>query len=170
MKTRTWKVYGKEGHTQRESYNSSAVYDFTEDDNIRVIEVLNADYTHTTSYTVVRITRNSAEECKNELLGQLTDGIFENSGTGAVQEVFEISEKEAARDALASLMMIDLEEYNERVEEARTDYDADDFSLTHVSPLLEVCHVHFDEGQNCIRYDAEGKARYFFIGGYGYYV
>lgn len=89
MTTRTWKVYGAEGHRQKESFCDSYKYDFTEGNKIRIIEVLNADKTGTNEYSIVRITRNTSKECAEELEGQLTDGIFENRRTGKVVEITE---------------------------------------------------------------------------------
>ena len=88
MKTRTWKIYGREGHRQRESFNQSYKYDFTKGNNTRIIEVDNSDKTGTNEYSVVRITRNTNEECLSELEGQLSDGIFENLRTEKIEEVF----------------------------------------------------------------------------------
>lgn len=86
--TRTWKIYGAEGHRQRESFCPSYRYDTTKDNNIRIIEVENSDKTGTNEYSIIRITRNTAEECFNELEAQLYDGIFENSRKGIIEEVF----------------------------------------------------------------------------------
>lgn len=88
MKTRSWKVYGRDGHRQRESFFESYKYDFSnEEDGVRIIEVENSDKTGTNEYSIVRITRNTAKECGEELDGQLSDGIFENSRTGDVVEI-----------------------------------------------------------------------------------
>ena len=87
MITRAWKVYGVEGHRQRESFNPSYLHDWTEGDNIRKIEVENSDKTGTNEYSIIRITRNTAEECEDELNGQISDGIFENSRVGEVVEI-----------------------------------------------------------------------------------
>lgn len=84
--TRTWKVYGADGHRQRESFNNSYKYDFSTENNTRIIEVLNADTTGTNDYSIVKITRNTPGECEREFRGQLTDGIFENSRVGNVVE------------------------------------------------------------------------------------
>ena len=70
MITRAWKVNGVLGHRQRESFNKSYKWDFSEGDN-------------------VRITRNTSEECEAELNGQITDGIFENSRVGFIEEINE---------------------------------------------------------------------------------
>jgi hypothetical protein len=85
--TRTWKVYGAEGHRQRESFHPSCVWDFSKGGTTRIIEVDNHDKTGTNEYSIVRITRDTAEECERELWGQITDGIFENSRTGLVVEL-----------------------------------------------------------------------------------
>ena len=85
--TRVFKVYGAYGHRQRVSFQPSFTRDFTEGDNIRVLEVLNSDSTGTNEYSIVRITRNTAEECERELNGQISDGIFENARTGRVEEI-----------------------------------------------------------------------------------
>ncbi len=85
--TRTWKVYGAQGHRQRESFCESYTYDWTEGGNVRKIEVENSDRTGTNDYSIIRITRNTAEECERELYGQISDGIFENSRVGEVVEI-----------------------------------------------------------------------------------
>lgn len=85
--TRVYKVYSVEGHRQRESFNKSYKYDFSENGATRIIEVENSDKTGTNEYSIVRITRDTAQECYNELCGQITDGIFENSRTGRIEEL-----------------------------------------------------------------------------------
>lgn len=85
--TRAWKIYGKDGHRQRESFGESYRLDFTEDNNIHVLEVLNSDITGTNEYSIFIITRNTAEECKSTLLSQIDDGAFENSRTGKEEEI-----------------------------------------------------------------------------------
>ena len=86
--TRTWKVYGADGHRQRVSFDQSVKYDWSDERlGTRILEVRNSDITGTNDYTVVRITRDSAEECERELEGQITDGLFENSRVGRVEEV-----------------------------------------------------------------------------------
>jgi len=85
--TKAWKVYGAEGHRQRESFHKSVRYDWTEGENVRIVEVQNADKTGTNDYSVVIITRNTEKECLDELSGQLSDGIFENSRSGKIEEL-----------------------------------------------------------------------------------
>ena len=88
MVTRAWKVYGREGHRQKESFNYSVTNDFSDEKyGIRIIEVLNSDKTGTNEYSIIKITRNTAEECEAEFDGQLSDGVFENCATGFVEEV-----------------------------------------------------------------------------------
>ena len=86
MYTRTWHVYGIEGHRQRESFNDSCKFDFSEGDKTRIIKVENFDKTGTHDYSRIIITRNSPQECEDELWGQISDGIFENSRVGIVVE------------------------------------------------------------------------------------
>lgn len=86
--TRAWKVYGVEGHRQRESFFESYKYDFTnEEQGIRILEVHNSDITDTNEYSIVIITRDTYELCEDEFYGQLSDGIFENSRTGHIEEI-----------------------------------------------------------------------------------
>lgn len=89
--TRTWRVYGRDGHRQKESFRPSYVYDFTDSYYHRgetmVIDVKNSDKTGTNDYTEVSITADTAEACERELWGQISDGIFENSRVGKVEEV-----------------------------------------------------------------------------------
>lgn len=85
--TRAWKVYGLIGHRQRESFNPSYKHDFSKNNDIRIVEVLNYDKTGTNDYSVVKITRDTSELCQRELEGQLSDGIFENSRTGKIEEI-----------------------------------------------------------------------------------
>lgn len=86
--TKAWKIYGAAGHRMKESFNRSYVYDFSNDaDGIRIIEVENSDKTGTNEYIIIRITRNSGNECIRELNGQLSDGIFENCRVGEIEEI-----------------------------------------------------------------------------------
>ena len=88
MITRAWKVYGKEGHRQRESFAPSYVHDWTNDrDGVRIVAVHNSDKTGTNDYSIIIITRGDAKECKRELKAQISDGIFENSAVGRVEEL-----------------------------------------------------------------------------------
>lgn len=90
MTTKKWKIYGVAGHRQRESFNDSYKYDFSnESDGTRIIEVMNADTTGTNDYSIVEITRDTEQLCIEELSGQLTDGIFENSRYGLVVDITE---------------------------------------------------------------------------------
>ena len=89
MITRSWKVYGVKGDRQKESFYPSSKCDFSKGDNVRIIEIINSDVTGTNEYSIIRITRNTFEECERELWGQIIDGIFENSRTEEVVEIFE---------------------------------------------------------------------------------
>lgn len=86
--TRMWKIYGADGHRQRESFCLSCKYDFSKDrGKTRIVEVLNSDKTGTNEYSIIKITADTAGECEEELDGQLSDGVFENSRTGEIEEI-----------------------------------------------------------------------------------
>lgn len=85
--TRVWKVYGLPGHRQRESFFESVKYNFSEADDVRIIELENSDKTGTNEYTIIRITRNTSAEAESELWSQLYDGAFENSDIGMIEEI-----------------------------------------------------------------------------------
>lgn len=76
--TKTWKVYGADGHRQRMSFGESVRDDFTGSNEwikgIRIFEAINADKTGTNDYTIIKITRETAKECDEELEGQISDG------------------------------------------------------------------------------------------------
>lgn len=93
MVTRTWRVYGMDGHRQKISFTPSFTWNFSKGDDVRIISVENADKTGTNEYSVVHITRNTAEDCESDLLGQLSDGVFENCRTGKVVEIVNAAEK-----------------------------------------------------------------------------
>lgn len=84
MTTRTYRIYGADGHRQRESFKKSYSFD---SQNACHVEVENSDKTGTNEYTVVRITAESAEACHDELIAQIDDGVFENSKVGRYEEV-----------------------------------------------------------------------------------
>lgn len=87
MVTRAWKVYGAEGHRQAESFLESTKMDFSVNGEIRILEMINADRTGTNEYSIIKITRNTSEECEEELDGQISDGIFENCRVGLCEEI-----------------------------------------------------------------------------------
>lgn len=92
MITRTWRVYGIPGHRQRVSFGKSFTWDFSNEygrKGTRIIEMLNSDKTNTNEYTIVRITADTSEDCQKEFNGQITDGIFENSRVGKIEELDE---------------------------------------------------------------------------------
>ena len=98
MFKKTWKVYGAEGHRQRESFFESYTHDFSDDKvGTRIITVENSDVTGTDMYSLISIIRNTEAECDEELDGQISDGIFENSIVGAAVCIFsgEIAEERA---------------------------------------------------------------------------
>ncbi len=85
--TKTWKVWGAEGHRQKLSFGESIRWDFTKYGETRVIEVEAEDKTGTNDYVIVSITRETAEECEREFAGQLDDGLFEDAQYGKIEEM-----------------------------------------------------------------------------------
>lgn len=62
----------------RESRFPSYGYDFSNNEETRIIEVFCSDKLKTNDFVIVRITRDYEDECYEEMFGQWTDGIFEN--------------------------------------------------------------------------------------------
>jgi hypothetical protein len=85
---KAWKVYGVDGHRQRISFEPSVSYDWSCDGCTRILTEINSDLTNTNDYTIVIITRDTAKECKAEFRGQLSDGLFENSRYGKIEELY----------------------------------------------------------------------------------
>lgn len=76
-------VFGTDGHRQRESFNKSWSFETER----AVVEVFNRDRTGSNLYTLMQITAETFEDCREEFNGQLSDGVFENSRTGDIQEL-----------------------------------------------------------------------------------
>ena len=87
MVTRTWKVYGTEGHRQRESFFRpiSMISLMSRTEPYHRGRQFRQDGNDMTIYC--RITRDTAKLCAAELNGQISDGIFENSRVGQILEV-----------------------------------------------------------------------------------
>lgn len=88
---RVFRVYGAEGHRQRESFSPSS--EFTTWSGSKV-QIRNADLTGTYEYSEVVIQAKTNEQIMKTLNGQIDDGIFENSRTGKVTEVINGAEIE----------------------------------------------------------------------------
>lgn len=83
MVTKIYKIYGIDGHRQKESFNKSytlALKDST-------IQILNADHTGSNQYTILSITSETESDCISILDRQLSDGIFENCRTGRIEKM-----------------------------------------------------------------------------------
>ena len=81
---RAWKVYGSFDHRQKASFSKSFEVKTARKNYLKVF---NADVTGTNDYTIIYIIGENATECENELIGQISDGIFENCRTGRVEEI-----------------------------------------------------------------------------------
>lgn len=82
---KTWKIKGKNIGT-----GESVKYDWTEGDNTRIVDVERADRTGDKNSVIVKITRNTAEECEAELNGQISDGLFENEKVEKILSIIYI--------------------------------------------------------------------------------
>lgn len=85
-----WKVYGLEGHRQRVSFGESTNDDFSKDGKTRIIEIQNSDMTGTNEYSTISITMDTEEECRRELEAQISDGAFETSNVGKIEEIGDL--------------------------------------------------------------------------------
>ena len=84
----TFKVYGQIGHSNKESFEPSFTWDFSNDaDGIRVIHVANGDETGNYDFVELTIERDTRYLVYKELCGQLSDGLFENIRTEEVTEI-----------------------------------------------------------------------------------
>ena len=125
MVTKSYKVYGVDGHRQRESFNPSYKYDFSYGDELRIIEVQNSDITGTNEYSRVIITRNTDEECDKEIRGQVSDGIFENCRVGGVVEEKEEEKMFKIRGRETGYVITKHDTYEEALNELYA-YEAED--------------------------------------------
>lgn len=90
METIKFRIYGRDGHRQKLSFEPSRLYDFSsEETGTRIIEFFNSDRTGTNEYVDIAITCDTAEKAFLELEGQLSDGFFENVNWGHVAEINE---------------------------------------------------------------------------------
>lgn len=83
MKTRTFRVYGADGHRQRVSFGPSSDYS----PRGCHISERNSDLTGTNDYSELIITAATETDCFRALLSQIEDGAFENARTGKITEV-----------------------------------------------------------------------------------
>lgn len=84
--TKSFKIYGYNGHRQRQSFGKTESYDFSTNEVSRIIKIVREDVTKTNEYVILEITRDTEEEIKKELAGQLSDGFFENCRVGKIEE------------------------------------------------------------------------------------
>lgn len=89
MNMRAWKVYGADGHRQRESFGETYSFSQRRKEGETAYVVFNSDITHTNEYTIVLIVSNnvSYDQLEDCLWSQISDGIFENSVVGKVEEI-----------------------------------------------------------------------------------
>lgn len=83
MVSRAWKVYGADGHRQRESFGESFAFKTV---NGCSVLICCEDITETNDYVIMKITAPTERELEEEFKGQLSDGVFENSKVGKIVE------------------------------------------------------------------------------------
>lgn len=83
MESMLFVVFGADVHRQRESFNKSWSFETER----AAVEIFNSDRTGSNMYSLIQITAEDFEACREEFIGQLGDGVFENSRTGEIQEL-----------------------------------------------------------------------------------
>lgn len=91
-KTKVFKVYGSNGHHQRESFCPSYAYDWGKENSTNIVACLNSDFSRTNDYSILVIERNTLQEVYETLDAQLYDGIFKNLKKGKIEEITDVSE------------------------------------------------------------------------------
>lgn len=94
---RTFRIYGREGHSFRFAHFKSENYDFSIGPWARPMQmhVANSDETGTTAYSEVTITAPTNSMIIHELWAQIDDGIFEDCRSGRVTEIVDGNEIDA---------------------------------------------------------------------------
>lgn len=77
--TMSWKVYGVEGHRQRESFFDSFVYDFSEGNNVRIIAVDNSDRGLFDPYSLIKYDGKNNDILKVDFAGYLKKHKYDKS-------------------------------------------------------------------------------------------
>lgn len=81
MTTACFKIYGDEGHRQKESFNPSHKIKNVDTDAL----VLNFDKTGTHEYSTLIVNANSLNECYQSMLAIISDGTYENCIVGKIE-------------------------------------------------------------------------------------
>lgn len=87
----TAKVYGAEDHRQRTSFAPSSEIRWREItkpeawDGVIITRIKNSDQTGTNEYSIVEVIAETEQDALKELLGQISDGAFENCRVGYVE-------------------------------------------------------------------------------------
>ncbi len=87
--TRTFRVYGRLGHRQREAFRTSYDFALSNAEVPCAFSVRNSDKTGTNAYSELVISSVSAEQIEHNLFAQVDDGIFENSRVGKITEIVD---------------------------------------------------------------------------------
>jgi hypothetical protein len=87
MVTRIWKVEAEKGHRLALAFGRTETFNWTNGKGWRIVTILREDVTGSQDHIFMVITRDTAEECEDEMFGQLSDGFLENCRYGVVTEV-----------------------------------------------------------------------------------
>lgn len=83
MESMLFVIFGADGHRQRESFNKSWSFETEQAE----VEIFNSDRTGSNLFSLMQITADDFEACRREMEAQITDGVFENSRTGEIQNL-----------------------------------------------------------------------------------
>ena len=82
-------VFAEVGEKLKGSDEPSYIYNFSTEEDTRVLYVYNSDKTNSKYYSILGIRRNKVEEIEEELCSQLNDGIYENVDYSHFSELTE---------------------------------------------------------------------------------
>ena len=149
-----FKVYGIPKHRQRESFYPSERHDFSTADNVRILEIFNSDRTGTNDYNILRITRETREECFEELEAQLSDGLYENSNWGGYQVIDDMDLINIVGEEIGALFHVwiwntDHEMWDDSIEDisyfwAETEENAIQYAREYMTDFV-YNYIYYDE-------------------------
>lgn len=84
-----YRIFGQDGHKQRMAFSESNVYNWSDRSNTRIVGVFNSDFSDSFECSILLVIRNTHDECRDELQGQIYDGIFESCKTGKVELIWK---------------------------------------------------------------------------------
>ena len=123
--TKDYKVFG-----DNISLSPSVKWDWSDESaGTRIFEAINSDITGCSDFSIVRITRDTEEECDKEINGQISDGYFEDKNVDKIMDLTHrdkdiVSMKKKKADELwEKFADIPIDPETERIEEPFTSFD-----------------------------------------------